>query len=163
MQKVYHDAKGTGKLAGVVFAGWGCVSGPVGAGYPIDGIWPVGTELPGNLEKKRNALASPMVPRREFVARLLQAMPGCRVATAIARDLCGFIRAYVCHVMKTRTPTGGQSLASGPGFMSLGRNPARVPLQGWAILDSPGLTGQYTPGTCTASDAVAGFSRGRRR
>ena len=53
------------------------------AGYVIDGTWPVRTELPGNLKKKKNALASSIVlvcrkrsaialasTRREFVASL---------------------------------------------------------------------------------------------
>ena len=47
---------------GLTSAGWATFLEAVfEAGYVIDGTWPVRTELPGNLKKRKNALASSIV------------------------------------------------------------------------------------------------------
>lgn len=58
------------------------------AGFVLTGTWPMKTELPGNLKKKVNALASsivlvcrkrkkdaPVISRRQFISELIQRMP----------------------------------------------------------------------------------------
>ena len=74
---------------GLTSPGWATfLQGIVDAGYVIDGTWPVRTELAGNLKKRLNVLASsivlvcrkrpvetPVLTRREFVARLRTTLP----------------------------------------------------------------------------------------
>ena len=74
---------------GLTSAGWATfLQAVLEAGYTIDGTWPVRTELPGNLKKRKNALASsivlvcrkrpenvPAITRRELVARLRAELP----------------------------------------------------------------------------------------
>lgn len=74
---------------GLTSPGWATfLQGLVDADYLIDGTWPMRTELPGNLKKRRNALASsivlvcrkrppdaPVITRREFVAQLRTTLP----------------------------------------------------------------------------------------
>ena len=74
---------------GLTSPGWATfLQGVFNAGFVIDGTWPVRTELPGALKKKKNALASsivlvcrkrspgaPTITRREFIAQLRAELP----------------------------------------------------------------------------------------
>lgn len=74
---------------GVTSPGWATfLQSLVDTGYTIDGTWPVRTELPGALKKRKNALASsivlvcrkrptdaPTITRHEFAARLRAELP----------------------------------------------------------------------------------------
>ena len=74
---------------GLTSPGWATfLQGLVNTEYMIDGTWPMRTELPGNLKKRFNALASsivlvcrkrpsnaPTITRREFMAQLRAVLP----------------------------------------------------------------------------------------
>ena len=74
---------------GLTSPGWATfLQGIFNAGFVIDGTWPMRTELPGALKKKKNALASsivlvcrkrspgaPTITRREFIAKLRVELP----------------------------------------------------------------------------------------
>jgi putative DNA methylase len=89
------EAVASADVAGAASTGWETMlEGLIQAGFAITGTWPMRTELPGNLKKHMNALASsvllvakvrasdaPKATRKEFVSQLRKELP------AALRDL----------------------------------------------------------------------------
>jgi putative DNA methylase len=90
-----EDAPAEADVSGAASTGWETMlEGLIQAGFAITGTWPMRTELPGNLKKHMNALASsvllvakvrasdaPKATRKEFVGLLKKELP------AALRDL----------------------------------------------------------------------------